>query len=219
MGSSLLQGVVTWVFLLFFPTLCTALIARKLGVKIEEVGFGSGPLALRRGHVTFRWIPWNSFVRFKHTKEIPVLDLRPEDRQGALDQQPLAVRLIVALSGPLTLLAVGVVVLGSSAIDSFVSAFSQILLGALSPLGEAQRYLEATAQWASAGVLVPAGVVATKLAALQLLPLSGMPGLWLLADLVPAIGRKATRSPGLFAYPLIALALSWLLAVVLFLAV
>jgi hypothetical protein len=110
-------------------------------------------------------------------------------------------------------LAIGLLLLGGAAFESFFAAFQQIFVGAIFPLSEAQHHLSAfAAESARSGSLAAIGVVATKLAAFQLLPLHSQPGLRLVATVIPAVERRAAKSPLPFFLPLLAIILSWLIA-------
>jgi len=61
------------------------------------------------------------------------------------------------------------------------------------------------------------GVVGTKFAAFNLLPLLGQPGLGFLSALMPAVETWVAKTPSLFAVPLFAIAMSWLLAFIAYL--
>jgi len=123
-GVTMLTILLGWCLLLCISTLCSAGLGRALGIKVEEVSLGSGPRLLRRGKFSLSLIPCTSFLRFKHTQTNRALDPSASDLLGAIDQQRLWVKAFVAVSGPLSLLALALPLLGSArCASSFFSAF------------------------------------------------------------------------------------------------
>lgn len=195
-----------------------ALAGRALGVALDELSFGLGPRLLRVGKLSIRLLPVGGAVRFAAADGT----MAAADAE-ALDARPLGSQLLIGASGCIVLIALACMLLGGMAGMHAVSVgFANIVGGALSPMHTAQAALgrvEAAAQ--GLPFLALLGLTAATTAALNLLPLPGANGGYLLG----ALGRGAgldKRWPANFTQILllayIALAASWLFAAVVYLA-
>ncbi len=195
-----------------------AMTGRALGVALEELSFGLGPRLLRVGKLSIRLLPVGGAVRFATTDGA----MAASDVQ-ALDARPLGTQLLIGASGCIVLIALACALLGAMAgVHAVAAGFVNIVGGALSPLHTAQAVL-ARVEAAAHGLplLTLLGLTAATTAALNLLPLPGANGGYLLG----ALGRGAgldQRWPAsitqilLLAY--VALAASWLFAAAVYLA-
>ncbi|MDR7191386.1 site-2 protease family protein [Luteimonas terrae] len=93
---------------LFTPmhVLAMALVSRLFGIGVEEISLGIGPPLLRRGRLVLKLLlPFGGYCRFR-TADSPDESVDGELPTGKrFDAQPGVVRAVVALSGPLALLA------------------------------------------------------------------------------------------------------------------
>lgn len=207
--------LLAWSGLAFASSLCAAGVARIFGVVVKRVSLGMGRVLLTRGWFDLRMIPLGSSVSFLLAQEIPKLDPSAADLRGAFDQRSAATRIAIIASMPGSLLLIGLVLLGPPAWQHFCSGFVQIVGGALSPADQAQRLLAAFMHLLrTQGFAAAVGVLASKCAALQLLPLYGLAGLHVLWTLVPPLERLVTRTPLPFFLPYLAVAGSWVGAMV-----
>jgi membrane-associated protease RseP (regulator of RpoE activity) len=202
--------LLAWTGLALAGSLCAAAVARAFGVVVQRVSLGMGRVLLTLGWFEVLMIPLGSSVRFLLAQDIAKPDPSAAELRGAFDRRGAATRIAIIAAMPGSLLLIGLLLLGPPAWHHFGSGFVQILGGALSPADEAQRLLAAFMHLLRAqGFAVAAGVLASKFAALQLLPLYGLAGLQLLWTLVPALERLVTRTPLPFFLPYLAVAGSW----------
>lgn len=198
-----------------------ALVGRALGVAIEDLSFGLGPRLLRVGKFSVRLLPLGGAVRFQTSSA--VLPARDEEDGQPLNRQPLATQLLIGASGCIFLTVLACVLLdGAAGIHALAAGFQHIVGGALSPLHTAQDLL-ARVDAAAHGVpfLTLLGLAAATTAALNLLPLPGANGGYLLGALGQRLGL-ATRWPASWTQALLlaylALFASWLVAAAIYLA-
>ncbi|AVJ28420.1 site-2 protease family protein [Achromobacter spanius] len=193
-----------------------AFAGRALGVALDELSFGLGPRLLRAGKLSIRLLPVGGAVRFQTADDA---DVDPQH----LEAQPLWAQLFIGASGCFALIALACALLGGMVgVQALVDGFANIVSGALSPLHTAQALL-ARVDTAAHGLPFPMllGLTAATTAALNLLPLPGANGGYLLG----ALGKSAGLSKHwpasltqilLLAY--MALAASWLVAAVVYLS-
>lgn len=162
-----------------------ACAARWAGVPVREVSIGYGPVLLGAGTLRLRLLPLGGFARLKDTRSE---QLAPADTADAFDRQPAIVRVLITLSGCFSLLCL-VPALGGQALDALLSGFAQFFSGALSPMGEAQALLAAGQDFAhGASFAATCGLVAAKLAAVNLLPFPSTNGGQAIAVLLERFG-------------------------------
>lgn len=223
-----------------------AFAGRALGVALDELSFGLGPRLFRLGRVSIRLLPVGGAVRFQTAgATIPADDTMPAnvdmradvatptpvtmsadeadvDPQH-LEAQPLWAQLFIGASGCLALIALACALLGGMAgVKALAGGFTNIISGALSPLHTAQALL-ARVDAAAHGLPLPTllGLTAATTAALNLLPLPGANGGYLLGALGKSAGLckhwpASLTQISLLAY--VALAASWLVAAVVYLS-
>jgi membrane-associated protease RseP (regulator of RpoE activity) len=200
------------VILVFVHVTAMAACARLLGIGVTRIGYGIGPAILDLGLVRIAPLPLGGYVRLAMSTDGPKRP--PADR--TFDTQPRWKRVLLLLTGPAVLLALGYVLLGLDAGPAFAHGFRQLVGGALAPFGTAQTQLHAARIWV-AGHALPAivGIGACKMAAFQLLPFIGSNGMQAVAAVLPA-GLVRARAYARLRPALIVLGfvlpLGWLLA-------
>jgi membrane-associated protease RseP (regulator of RpoE activity) len=154
--------------------LVVSLVGRSMGIAITHVEIGVGPRLVNSSSFQLRAFPFSSQVRFRHSAD----EWIPDDlAHTALDAKPFSQQLLLTLTGPLVLIAVSVATLGREGVAAFVSGFPQIVHGAISPLHEAKRLISNGMSFVQASSQIESlGLVAAKLAALNLLPLPAFNG-------------------------------------------
>jgi len=190
-----------------------AVVGSALGAQLLSVAFGAGPTLWRTPRFHLLALPIGGAVRFLHSVDDPV----PEGAEHrALDRRPLLAQLATLLSGCAVLLALAVGLLGAGGIAAFLALPAQLFGGAISPFGDAQALLHQAALGVQAAPFSAVlGVVAAKVAALNLLPLQLLNGGAALAVLGRRLG-VAGLWPAAAMHALFcvwaALALAWFLA-------
>lgn len=160
--------------------LAVALCARALGIRVEHLRLGLGPAAGKSGLFGLGLLPLGGHVRMKMS-----WDDEYGGTIGAFDAQPQWKRLLVPLAGVAALLVLGLLAGGSAAGGQFVRGFSQAVGGALSPFETGQALLDRLLDYPREHAwLAVFGLVASKLAAMNLLPTLGSNGGAVLKDLV-----------------------------------
>lgn len=217
-----------------------AFAGRALGVALDELSFGLGPRLLRLGRVSIRLLPVGGAVRFQTAGATmpadgmmpadvatPTAATMPADEADVdprhLEAQPLWAQLFIGASGCFALIALACALLGGMAgVHALADGFANIVSGALSPLHTAQALL-ARVDAAAHGLPFPMllGLTAATTAALNLLPLPGANGGYLLGALGKSAGLgkhwpASLTQILLLAY--VALAASWLVAAVVYLS-
>jgi len=217
-----------------------AFAGRALGVALDELSFGLGPRLLRLGRVSIRLLPVGGAVRFQTAGATMLADgtmpadvatptaaTMPADEADVdprhLEAQPLWAQLFIGASGCFALIALACALLGGMAgVHALADGFANIVSGALSPLHTAQALL-ARVDAAAHGLPFPMllGLTAATTAALNLLPLPGANGGYLLGALGKSAGLgkhwpASLTQILLLAY--VALAASWLVAAVVYLS-
>jgi membrane-associated protease RseP (regulator of RpoE activity) len=192
-----------------------AAVGVAIGVTLRVFSLGFGPTVFRAGRFRVGLVPLGGYVNLLDSRreEVP-----PDEMQTALDGKSTLEQLLVVLSGCVALLVIGCAVAGEAAVRAFLSFPGQFFAGALSPLREAQPLLAASSAFISeAPALRLFGVVAAKLAALNLLPLPMLNGGDAIAVLGRRLGAHRWWPPGvtvLFYLAYMGCCLSWLVALV-----
>jgi membrane-associated protease RseP (regulator of RpoE activity) len=191
--------------------LIMALVGTALGAKIIDYGFSFGPtlFQFKMGQINFKInaIPLGGYVKFT------------DDFESLASWK----QIVTALSGCLALVLVAILLLGfDDGFGKFGRGFSQILWGAFSPLSAGKGLVSALADFGRhQSFAACVGLFASKLAALNLLPIGALNGGAVLIILLKSIMRVAQNLIdqyqffSLFVY--LALGLSWLIALVSFL--
>lgn len=148
--------------------------ARLGRIPIREICYGTGWHVARYGVIRLRALPFGGYVRMKDSRSE---DLPAEQCHDAFDHQPGWLQAAIPLGACATTLGVGILILGAPGWDAFVAGFSQILLGALAPLSTAQALLGSFFSFIEArGFVASFGLLCTKTAAFNLLPLPALNG-------------------------------------------
>ena len=183
--------------------LTMAMIGSILGAKIEDFGISFGPtlFQFKVGSVNLKFnaIPLGGYVKFSD------------------DFERLAwwKRIVTALSGCLMLVLISFALLGFDlGFRHFINGFGQILWGALMPFSAGKSLVAALVDFAHHNSFTAyLGLFASKLAALNLLPLGSLNGGAILTVALKALMPSAEKM--IENYQLIAI--SWLIALVSFL--
>ncbi len=133
MTTSLLAGIV---FVVVFAVVVLAhefghfLVARLLGVEVEEFGIGIPPRILtlfrwKGTEFTLNWLPFGGFVRPKGENDPNVL--------GGLAAAPPGVRLAVLLAGPVMNLILGVLVYSALFSQIGIPDFNRLVINEVAP--------------------------------------------------------------------------------------
>ncbi len=173
--------------------LCVALhvaaiawMARYLGITVREVSIGVGPTLVRGKGFRLGLIPISGYVclRSIHEEDVPADEVRSTLEGGSVGKQ-----ITVALFGCLLLLVLACALAGSQALTAFLNLPAQVVTGAVSPFGTAQKLLFDSGTFLrDAPATLIFGVIAAKFAALNLLPLPALNGGAALA----ALGRASS---------------------------
>ncbi|MDP9993778.1 membrane-associated protease RseP (regulator of RpoE activity) [Variovorax boronicumulans] len=157
-----------------------AVLGRWLGIAVRQVSLGFGPVLFSFGIFQLRALPFGGSVTFKDTRSEDTTDEAPAEHgrvDDAFDHQPRAVQVLLPLAGAASLAVVALLLHPGSALAGIGHGFAQIVAGGVSPLGTAQELIEGARAFATQqGFLPLLGMLAAKLAALNLLPLPAMNG-------------------------------------------
>ena len=199
-----------------------AALGRWLGIKIRRVSLGFGPVLFSVRIFQLRALPFGGSVTFKDTRSEDTTDEAPAAHGqvgDAFDHTPRAVQVLLPLAGAASLAVVALLLHPGSALASIGRGFVQIVAGGGSPLGTAQELIEGARAFAPQQGFPPLlGMLAAKLAALNLLPLPAMNGGQALLALMkrdlhedPSPWLQRLTEWGLWLC--VALALSWAVAI------
>lgn len=207
-----------WYLAIFVHVSALALGATLAGVAIREIRVGFGPVLLRFARYRIALGPFGGFVKMKDSREEQSV---AEPMQDAFDHQPGWKQALIPLSGPTALLLLALLLLGEDGWHAFIKGFSQVLVGALAPLSEAQQLLGSFNDYLRArSFLDVLGLLAAKMAAINLLPLpmlNGGAAILALLGFNRASERTTTTMQMLGVLALGALWLSWTVAIAIFL--
>jgi hypothetical protein len=101
-------------------------------------------------------------------------------------QRSLLTRWLVVLAGPLAILLTALICIRpDGAMSHFVSAFPQLLKGAIAPLSYARELIDQFFSQAQQSVITGYGILAAKYTAFNMVPLAMLPGGRLLLEISP----------------------------------
>lgn len=211
----LVQAFIATALVLVLHLLTIGFCARRLGVEVRSVTYGAGPTVFRRGRFQLKVLPIAGNVKLKDSREQL---LQPDQVADAFDHQPVWKQVLLPLAGAGSTLLLALLILGTDAAGSFASAFGQIFEGAVAPLSVAQSQLLAFDKFAAENSFaLVLGLVATKLAAYNLMPFTGFNGGNALMNLVkwgrPQVAWEEPVGRWLLV-PTVALLLCWTVALV-----
>lgn len=192
--------------------------AHALGIAVREVSFGIGRSVFERGWFRIGWLPFGGYVTMVSTQDV---DFSESQRSKAHDVAPKWRQIAVPLVGLAILFAFSCAVLGSAALDAFLSGFHQVLVGALGPFSTAQSCLHSGVAFArEQTTLQLAALISAKLVALNLLPFAGLNGLNVILILLRRSSVASiweTRLQQWLIWPTLLILFSWAVAVARFL--
>jgi membrane-associated protease RseP (regulator of RpoE activity) len=191
-----------------------AIYAHGMGVCIRRVSYGVGPTFFTIGKFDVRVIPLSGHVKIKDSRQEA---LEASELGDAFNHQPLWKQVFLQLAGAMSLAALGVAILGREGWESFLRAFPQIFIGAVSPFDEAQRYLQSFDLFIDQrDVVAVVGMVCVKLGAFNLLPFGALNGGQALITLLKRGRPKSRWEDAASRWGVLAtllLCIGWLLAV------
>lgn len=170
----LVQAFTAAVVFLVLHISVMALCAWGMGVRIRQVRYGIGPCLFSVGKVRIHLLPLSGSVKLKDSREEL---LEPDDVADAFNHQPAWKQVLLPLSGAVAMLSIAISILGAEGWHSFVSAFPQIVEGALGPFSSARISFDRFSAFATGHSFAAVfALVAAKLAAFNLLPFGGFNG-------------------------------------------
>jgi len=223
MLSFLVQLLLIWILVVIVHVTAMAFAFQAFGVTIREVAFGFGPVVYRHGKVLIKLVPSGGYVKLKDTNDGEFYGEVSSSVDDAFNHKSRWMQSMMSLSGPAALVIVASVTNATPGLTGVVSGFSQIVCGALEPLSTAQMYLESAKDVLNqSGFFALLGLLAAKVAAFNLLPLTYTNGGQAILPWV----RRDRRHPEEWEMPLanfsiwiaIAIALSWFVALIYFVA-
>ncbi|WP_164546972.1 MULTISPECIES: site-2 protease family protein [unclassified Variovorax] len=148
------------------------------GIAVRKVSLGFGPRLLSLGIFHLHALPLGGSVQFKDTREEGVPFDEPVDYfDDAFNHKARAVQVLIPLAGVAALIAVALVLRQGAAIPSLVHGFAQLIAGAFDPLSTGRQLVGNATAFAKEHAFLPLlGMLAAKLAALNLLPLPFLNG-------------------------------------------
>lgn len=151
-----------------------ALTARLLGVQVTELSIGYGPQIISLKNVSIKPLIIGGLVRMFDTRSY---EFEEGDIVKAYDRKNSFVRAIIPLSGSLALLLIGFFIFGLETTNHFINGFFQIFQGTMNPTSSAIDILSGIeVYFAENDTLTIFGMLAIKLAALNLFPLPHLNG-------------------------------------------
>jgi len=194
-----------------------ALFTALSGLKVTEISLGFGPTIFKWKVVKVKLILLSGYVQTPHPE---TESLMGEKALATRQNHPLWLKLLVPLSAFLLLLLVFSLIAGDEAVRLVGQGFGEIFLGAISPFGTAQTYLEESRLFAANHSFLMVFVATScKLIAMNMLPLPGLCGGQVLNDMIqwfkPSQSLDYQGACSLFLVPLL-ISCSWLLATVYF---
>lgn len=209
----ILQAILIANLLSLINLATTACIGRLVGVHMLELSFGFGPELFAIGKLRVYLIPYGTSVRFKSSKDGAA---NYENLDDVIDRQPLWKQWFIALSGTALLFSLALVIMGRSAVPSFLVAYEQFVRGAMGPLTSAQEYLSNYRDVLQRqGIVEAVGLLAAKYTAINLIQCA----IFLLQTLtarVSAVLVVVEKVVILATLTLISTSFCWLIAVVTF---
>ena len=204
---------------LWLGSLTMALMGALFGIRVRELKFGTG-MPLLKFHigstaVSFGVFPFSGHLRFSDNR----FEENSDKVEVSFDSKPKLVRFLITSSGFLVPLIPFVMILGPDVLPVVREAIPQLISGALSPLGEAQNYLQSYVQVTrDVGFSRPLAEVLLKISVPFLLPISPAVGLGqaLCSMCNEAPGPKVQTWTTITALAYIAYQASWGVAMIIF---
>ncbi len=171
-------GVYSFVvfYMLVLYALVTGLLGTMFGLRIKEIDIFRGPVRSERRFagivIRTRTIPVGSQVRFWGPQDRAEEGYRPGQ---SLEGLPIWQYAVLAFGGHIALLAFACTVLGTGTLQGLLSAFPQIVQGALHPIAYALPAIREFYALYAADAWAASAVFATKMVAVDLFPHAGSP--------------------------------------------
>lgn len=223
--------VTTLTIVLFFYVILTVYSAvtiffgKIFGLKLQEVGFFSGPklIKFRLNGVLYHYglFPSGNLIRFYDPEKDESENPPQYPDQISVNDLHLTKRLILILSGCFALFVLSVAILNAEiAIDSLCRGFNQIFIGAFAPFTKGQEYIQLLSDLIKVSPLAAFAILASKFLAFNLVPYFGSPTyIAIFACIKSLSGRKMGDKIDLLAaaflfFPFVGILLSWIMALV-----
>src|SRR5262245_11982684 len=91
-------------------------LGRRFGIHVEAVSIGFGPIIWRRRRTLevwrFKLLPLGGYVQFQGMADDDPLGAAKASQPGSYLAAPPGIRFLIAAAGPLSILAVGIILLG-----------------------------------------------------------------------------------------------------------
>lgn len=186
-----------------------AIAGQLAGASLRKLSVGVGMVIGQWHKLELRILPIGAATVFKHSEG---KNLAEDDTQGAFNHLARWRQTLICLAGSTCLLVFAILVLGEPGWQAFLQGYRQIFIGGLSPLSDAQNYLQQGMRFVmEASTLQGFALICAKLAAFNLLPFPGNLG-WN----VLAIWFKPQSEPGrlytICAWIQVLLWISWAIA-------
>ncbi len=166
--------VVAIIMVSIVQTFSMAIISKIFKLKILEIGFGFGKLLLRIDKLRIKLFPFTGWVSLKDTRRN---DVHEDDVENSYNHAPLLSQLAPPLSGPIGLLLLSVIISPEIALNDFITAFPQIFIGAISPVDNAQIFINNFHEFVrEESFIAVIALISAKLAAWNILPLPTLSG-------------------------------------------
>jgi len=215
----LITFLIIHTLLMALHTAALSVTGSLAGLVITDVGLFMGPtlfqIKIRGLNIKFNLLPLGSYVTFD--------DQKRSGKKRVEDLHPL-IRAFVGGSGSIALVVAGFVCLGFSAgLHHLVSGFGQVVLGALRPFAKGAHLWSLLYQFMNTSPLfVTFGLIATKEAAFNLLPLPLFNGGDIIINLISFVKRipdSLIQKLNVVGFiPLIFIIVSWFVALCYFMS-
>ena len=150
------------------------------GVRLKRISFGLGPVILNVGIVTFSPLLLGGSVTMLDSREGPVSE---SELGQAFNYKPVWIQVLVPLSGVLALGILGYGLVGSAMLPALFNGWYQFV-NVFSPGSSQMRLHEVRVFAETHSFSTVLGFTATKLAAINLLPLPPLNGAQALINLI-----------------------------------
>ncbi|WP_226661798.1 hypothetical protein [Microbulbifer aggregans] len=181
-------------FLTTLSTLSGALLLRSVGIGVPVIKLGTwGPKAtVRIAGSSVSISPWifSGSVIFKDVENVDLYGSEPGGIFSSFGRIP---RALMVLTGPAAMFVFAFLLMGVDAVEAFVSGFSQIFRGALSPFGYAQELLGSFWAVVHNSPVLGTALLASKLSAFAMLPIAPFSGGQALSELARPTGAVHGR--------------------------
>ncbi|MGF1688101.1 site-2 protease family protein, partial [Photobacterium japonica] len=166
--------ILSFAAITLFHCLSMALTAHLFGIRVMSISVGYGPRIIDQKRFTLKLLPIAGCVQMLDSRMFP---LSKADYPHAFDHQSRWVRAAIPLLSWLPLLTIASVALGIDTINQVGVGIYQVLLGARHPIMVGQGLIESAMNAVQQNSpFVVFALVATKLCAVNILPLTSLNG-------------------------------------------